>query len=282
MGTIRETIDKSDNVVAAQDYYSYGEYIRSYNQGLSNDRYKFTGKERDNESNLDYFGARYYESSSGRWLQADPLADDHPEESPYVYCSDNPVNIVDDDGMVGHWETDPNDPTKRLWVLDEVVSSADRIYSPMLLNEDDVFSSWTLTMSSGLNWIENKLGVHPPTLVNDILASPPVPAGPDVQVGKEIEKITVLGKFPDYINLSNELGVNRFNIPEDVWNKMTEAEQWNANLKFLNRTIARGDKIILSNTVKNINELSGTFRKELEYLIEKGYKLSEDGTQMIK
>ena len=99
MGTIRETIDKSDNVVAAQDYYSYGEYIRSYNQGLSNDRYKFTGKERDNETNLDYFGARYYESSSGRWLSADPLADDHPEESPYVYCSDNPVNIVDDDGM---------------------------------------------------------------------------------------------------------------------------------------------------------------------------------------
>ncbi len=52
------------------------------------------------------------------------MADDHPEESPYVYCSDNPVNIVDDDGMLGHWETDPGDPNKKIWVLDPVYSYA--------------------------------------------------------------------------------------------------------------------------------------------------------------
>jgi hypothetical protein len=31
----------------------------------------------------------------------DPLSDDHPGESPYVYCSNNPLNVVDDDGMEG-------------------------------------------------------------------------------------------------------------------------------------------------------------------------------------
>ena len=31
--------------------------------------YKFTGKERDSESNLDYFGARYYGSSLGRFMR---------------------------------------------------------------------------------------------------------------------------------------------------------------------------------------------------------------------
>ena len=102
IGNIRQTLDHSGTIVAAQDYYSYGEYIRSYNQGLPNDRYKFTGKERDNETNLDYFGARYYESSSGRWLSIDPSADKYPNLSPYIYCLNNPLNHLDPDG---------NDPT---------------------------------------------------------------------------------------------------------------------------------------------------------------------------
>ena len=54
---------------------------------------KFTGKERDNETNLDYFGARYYESSSGRWLQADPLANKYPGWSSYNYAKDDPLTI---------------------------------------------------------------------------------------------------------------------------------------------------------------------------------------------
>ena len=47
---------------------------------------------------MDYFGARYYESSSGRWLSADK----YPNLSPYIYCLNNPLNHLDPDG---------NDPT---------------------------------------------------------------------------------------------------------------------------------------------------------------------------
>jgi len=63
---------------------------------------------------------------------------------------------------------------------------------------------------------------------------------------------------------------------------MSPAEQWVANVKFLDRAIARGDNIVLSNPVKNINKVSGYLRKELDYLASKGYKLSRDGTQLIK
>jgi hypothetical protein len=41
---------------------------RNSNFGISNEKYKFTGKERDDETNYDYFGARYYDSRIGRWL----------------------------------------------------------------------------------------------------------------------------------------------------------------------------------------------------------------------
>ena len=41
---------------------------------MSVERYKFTGKERDTETNYDFFGARYHDSDLGRWLTPDPLA----------------------------------------------------------------------------------------------------------------------------------------------------------------------------------------------------------------
>ena len=63
---------------------------------------------------------------------------------------------------------------------------------------------------------------------------------------------------------------------------MTSAQQWEANVKFLDRAIARGDKFLLSNPVKNISETTGYFRKELEYLVEKGYKLIDNGTKLVK
>ena len=63
---------------------------------------------------------------------------------------------------------------------------------------------------------------------------------------------------------------------------MTSAEQWAANTKFLDRMIARGDKIVLSNRVTDINKVTGAFRKEFDYLIGKGYRISSDGIQMIK
>ena len=63
------------------------------------ERYKFTGKERDTETGYDYFGARYFWSSFGHWLSVDPLADKYPNISPYAYCNWNPIKYVDPDGL---------------------------------------------------------------------------------------------------------------------------------------------------------------------------------------
>jgi RHS repeat-associated protein len=66
----------------------------------------FTGKERDTESGNDYFGARYYASTMGRWLSPDPggislkhLA--NPQKwNKYAYTINNPLRYFDPDGMV--------------------------------------------------------------------------------------------------------------------------------------------------------------------------------------
>ena len=44
------------------------------------------------------FGARYYSSDLSIWLSVDPMSDKYPSLSPYVYCADNPVKLVDPNG----------------------------------------------------------------------------------------------------------------------------------------------------------------------------------------
>ncbi len=58
----------------------------------------FSAKERDSETGLSYFGARYYSSDLSIWLSVDPMSGKYPSLSPYVYCADNPVKLVDSNG----------------------------------------------------------------------------------------------------------------------------------------------------------------------------------------
>ena len=63
--------------------------------------YKFSGKESLTRVGLDLydFGARMYSPSNMRWMTMDPLAERSYHISPYVYCSGDPINRIDPDGM---------------------------------------------------------------------------------------------------------------------------------------------------------------------------------------
>ena len=49
------------------------------------DYYTFSAKEKDAETGLTYFGARYYSSDLSVWLSVDPMSGKYPSLSPYVY-----------------------------------------------------------------------------------------------------------------------------------------------------------------------------------------------------
>ncbi|GEM56634.1 hypothetical protein B0A58_01815 [Flavobacterium branchiophilum NBRC 15030 = ATCC 35035] len=63
-----------------------------------NSPYKFNGKELDDETGFYYYGARYYDPRVSIWMSVDPLAEKFPSLSPYNYCLNNPVNLIDTDG----------------------------------------------------------------------------------------------------------------------------------------------------------------------------------------
>jgi len=108
LGSSSLTTNATGTVIALTDYYPYGS--ESYNNTTTDigDDYTFTGKELDEESNLQYFGARYYDQESGRWISIDPYGLDldrlmeiisSPQQfNGYLYSMGNPVILVDPDG----------------------------------------------------------------------------------------------------------------------------------------------------------------------------------------
>ena len=71
---------------------------------LGTNSYKFTGKERDTETQNDYFGARFHQSNLGRFMSPDPKAASGNRINPqtwnrYTYTLNNPLKFFDPDGM---------------------------------------------------------------------------------------------------------------------------------------------------------------------------------------
>jgi RHS repeat-associated protein len=84
------------------DYYPFGAII--LNSDTGDDRYQFTGKERDSESGLDNFGARYDSSSFGRFMSPDPMLNSGRPPDPqtwnrYAYGRNSPINVIDPTGL---------------------------------------------------------------------------------------------------------------------------------------------------------------------------------------
>ena len=85
LGSATWITDSVGNPAQFLQYLPYGEIWRNQQRMGYNERYKYSGKERDEETGYDYFGARHYTSSLSGWLSPDPLMDKYPGISPYAY-----------------------------------------------------------------------------------------------------------------------------------------------------------------------------------------------------
>jgi RHS repeat-associated protein len=108
LGTAALELDGTASVISYEEYYPFGS--TSF-QGLDSSRqlppkrFRYTGKERDEETGLYYHGARYYAHWLARWIACDP-AGLKDGTNLYAYVRANPIRFIDPQG------TDPKDPQK--------------------------------------------------------------------------------------------------------------------------------------------------------------------------
>ncbi|MBK6698375.1 MAG: RHS repeat-associated core domain-containing protein [Saprospiraceae bacterium] len=66
--------------------------------GSYSTKYRFTGKEVDEETGLYYFGARYYDPRISLWYGVDPMAEKYPQFGAFVFTANNPITYKDPNG----------------------------------------------------------------------------------------------------------------------------------------------------------------------------------------
>jgi RHS repeat-associated protein len=102
LGSAVLEVDESGHVISYEEYHPYGTSAYRASIGdieVSAKRYRYTGKERDEETKLCYHRARYYVPWLGRWASADPAGMvDGPNL--YAYARGGPTNWVDPTGQI--------------------------------------------------------------------------------------------------------------------------------------------------------------------------------------
>ena len=99
LGSSAFITDINGRAIQHLQYLPFGETFIDERTDINyNTPYKFSAKEKDEETQYSYFGARYYDSDLSVWLSVDPLSDLYPNLSPVAYCANNPIMLIDPNG----------------------------------------------------------------------------------------------------------------------------------------------------------------------------------------
>ncbi|XZF16151.1 SpvB/TcaC N-terminal domain-containing protein [Chitinophagaceae bacterium MMS25-I14] len=118
LGSASLELDETARIISYEEYHPYGTTSYQAMNATINavaKRYRYTGKERDEESGLYYHGARYYIPWLGRWSAVDPLEAKYSSFSSYNYCLNNPIGCIDTDGrdVFVFWQVTTFAPSKQ-------------------------------------------------------------------------------------------------------------------------------------------------------------------------
>ena len=110
LGSTSYITDDKANITQYDAYLPYGELLVDEHSSSEDLPYKFNGKQFDEETGLYYYGARYINPVTSIWYGVDPLAEKYKSIGAYVYCSANPIRLIDSDGkkilfVNGYWNS---------------------------------------------------------------------------------------------------------------------------------------------------------------------------------
>lgn len=135
LGNTRAAIKQDGSIVQVQDYYAFGQ---SYNPGNAyspspDNCYKYNGNEMQETGQYDY-SARFYDPVIGRWNGIDPLAEVSRMFSPFTYGMNNPIRMIDPNGMItydpitGTYKNEDGSPASKPDIAEYISETATTVY----------------------------------------------------------------------------------------------------------------------------------------------------------
>jgi RHS repeat-associated protein len=206
-------------------YRAFGEQLRRL--GTGNATYTYGGKELDSLTNLYYFNARYYDATTGRFINVDPIQDG---ANWYVYCSNNPLGFKDPTGLI-QVEIDPvTDEKNKLAASAEKASTG----SPI--------STGKLTSAFGVYDYYKKDGTYVQKQHNGVDF-----AAPDGTPIKAIKDGTISGVKANIDGHGNSVEIDHGNGLKTVSSHMNAKPQWEV-----------GDPVAKGATIGQVGNTSAT------------------------
>jgi RHS repeat-associated protein len=134
LGSASLELDENGDLISYEEYHPYG--TTAFQAGrsaaeVSLKRYRYTAKERDEESGFNYHGARYYAPWLGSWTSADPIGL-QDGVNVFAYCGNNPVCLFDSTGFQGEPQPQEERPIEQLmhdWIDEQILKNQQRIES---------------------------------------------------------------------------------------------------------------------------------------------------------
>jgi RHS repeat-associated protein len=267
LGSVRMVTNAAGAVVKRHDYFAFGEDI----QGPTGDPRRFTGKERDVETELHYFGARYYRSVWGRFTSVDPhsiLAEartraefksfiQNPQSwNRYAYVENRPLVGTDSDGRC-------------LPCAAYAAAAALVRYGPQVVNMAKQVYHATVRV----------IGSPAGREVAETIAGAMVGYdGPSLNPTSAVVKgLAVIGPRETYVEHGKKIGAKVFELAAG------EAYSWEKNQKWLDSIIGAGYDVVFGGAFKPwLLDPDSALAKEISYLISKGYEWTPDFTRLVK
>lgn len=230
LGSVRALTNGSGTVTATYRTDEWGNPTQT--SGSSTQPFGSTGEPRD-ATGLSYLRARYYDPQLGRFLSRDTWPGSPASTQTlnrFSYVSNNPVRFADPSG---HCLVDT--------VADvgfSIVSLGFLVFGP---GKDRGDNFQALLLDAGGILIPCGAGAGTISRVLRVA---------DNATGQR--GTSVLGHYPEYIELAQSVGARHFNIPDDVWRGMSAAERTALNQRFLDDLASAGDDVLLSNRIDAI------------------------------
>jgi len=191
LGSATVELDHSGDLISYEEYYPYGCTALSFTRtGALPKRYRYTTKERDEETGLAYHSARFYAPWLVRWISTDP-AGLSGGRNLYVYCCDRPITMEDLGGERAATDPENPDQTKEVTVPNVDVDSpllpdlppatrdAVQAAPPLVLRADQQTASDLLLESSDF---ESRSAELSAILARQVVGQTPPPQPPMEQV----------------------------------------------------------------------------------------------------
>ncbi|MBB3841549.1 RHS repeat-associated protein [Runella defluvii] len=113
------------------EYSAFGETFFEERNSSEATPYLYNAKERDAETGLYYYGARYYNPATSQWMSVDPKASSYPNLSPYSFVVNNPLTYIDPDGrqvtLNKHIDPETNTITYRIHIKGVLIDHEKRL-----------------------------------------------------------------------------------------------------------------------------------------------------------